>query len=718
MAEQISGVIERLIFHNPDNGFSVLAVEARGHRGPVTVVGFAPEPRPGEFVEATGAWVQNRDHGLQFKAEALRCLPPHTREGIIRYLGSGFIKGIGPEFARKIVDVFGDKTLAVLDENPAFLKEVKGLGRRRLERIRSTWQAHRGVRDLMVFLSPHGIGTNRILRIHKTYGDRALELVRANPYRLASEVWGIGFQTADNLAASLGIDRASPLRARAVISYLLQELSRQGHVCYPQEDLLDRARTMTEISLDILQAALTEAIADEDVVREASSEGTFLYLKSLYLAECQSARALTSLSTGKHPLPPRDMAPALEWVQRLMGIELATSQKEAITQATRSKVLVITGGPGVGKTTIVRGILEVFAAARMRCVLCAPTGRAAKRMQESTGREAKTIHRLLEFDPKAGMFLRNSQEPLEVDLVVVDEVSMVDIALLSNLLEAIPATACLVLVGDVDQLPSVGPGTVLRDLIASKRVPVVRLTEIFRQAGQSWIVRAAHAVQHGELPESAQRDQGDFYFVKADKPEEVIERILTLVCDRIPSRFGFDPMRDIQVLTPMNRTDLGVRNLNQVLQKALNPTPPGASVESTAQKFHEGDKVLQTVNNYKKEIFNGDVGRIAQIDDEEEEVIVDFDGRRVVYEYPELEELRLAFAMTVHKSQGSEYPAVVIPVHTQHFVMLQRNLLYTGITRGKKLVVLVGSHRALALAVERQDTSRRYTALRRRLQEL
>ncbi len=717
MPENIAGIIERVTFHNPENGFIVLRVLAQG-RGQVTVVGSMPQARAGESIRAQGAWVNDRDRGLQFKADEIHTAPPHSREALIRYLGSGLIKGIGPHYAKKIVDVFGEKTLQVIDESPAFLTQIRGLGPRRLQRVRESWQVQKGVRELMIFLHAHGVGAGRVTRIYRTYGSNALAMVKANPYRLAADVWGIGFQTADELAAKLGIDRASPLRARAVLTYLLQQLGREGHVGFPEDQLLVRAEEMTSIALDTLRAVLEQAINERAFVRDPNGGEPWIYQRPFYEAECDVAQHISSLKHGNHPLENIDCDRALVWVEQRMRIELAQTQRQAIQQAVRSKVMVITGGPGVGKTTIVRGLLEIFAAKGQKCALCAPTGRAAKRLQESTGRDARTIHRLLEFEPQGNGFNRNSGNPLDVDLLVVDEASMVDISLMDNLLRALPPRACLVLVGDVDQLPSVGPGTVLRDLIESKTIPVVRLTEIFRQASQSWIVRAAHAVQSGEMPASAPAGQGDFYFVAAEEPDAVIDAVLKLIRERIPARFGFDPVRDVQVLTPMNRSVLGSRNLNVKLQEILNPPVGGPSVERFGWVFRKGDKVLQTVNNYKKEVFNGDIGSIAKIDMVEQELTVEFDARNVTYDFDELDELSLAYAMTIHKSQGSEYPAVVLPVHTQHYIMLQRNLLYTGITRGRKLVVLVGTKKALSLAVTRQDTSRRYSALRRRLQEI
>jgi exodeoxyribonuclease V alpha subunit len=715
MAENLSGVIERITFHNPDNGFAVLRVHVRGRQELVTVVGKLATVQAGEFVEATGEWIHDRDRGLQFKAQDLRTTPPQTAQGIEKYLGSGLIKGIGPHFARKIVEVFGERALTVIDESPAFLQEIKGIGPRRIQRIRESWEEQRAIRSIMVFLQSHGVGTARAVRIYKTYGNQAIDLVRENPYRLATDIWGVGFKTADELAGRLGIDPSSPLRARAALRYVLEELARRGHVGYPESGAVGRMADLTSIDRKIIAEAVEHERTQGTVERQEISSNTWLYLKHLYLAEISAAETLRGLRNGKHPLSAIRIDVALDWVEKRIGLELAATQRDAIRHAARHKVLVITGGPGVGKTTIVRGILEIFRAKGMRCGLCAPTGRASKRLAEATGQEAKTIHRLLEFDPSGGDFKRNHINPLDVDLLVVDETSMVDIVLMSQLLQAVPPSACLIFVGDVDQLPSVGPGTVLEDIIASGAVPVVRLTEIFRQAGRSWIVRAAHRVNNGETPESAPSGEGDFYFIQASTPSVVLERIIALMQDRIPARFGLDPMRDIQILTPMNRSELGARHLNSRLQKVLRPATSNPQVSSFGWNFAAGDKVIQVVNNYKREVFNGDIGFIRAVDEINRELIVCYDDRDVVYDFGELDELALAYALTIHKSQGSEYPAVVIPLHTQHYLMLQRNLLYTGITRGKKLVVLVGSRKALSLAVQRKDTSRRYSALSIRL---
>jgi exodeoxyribonuclease V alpha subunit len=715
MAETLSGTIERVVFHNADSGFAVLRGIVRG-RGEVTVVGQVPKVQAGEYFEATGAWKNDLDHGVQFKAEQLRTMPPQTAAGIEKYLSSGFVKGIGPGLAKRIVAAFGERTLAVIDESPTHLQEIRGIGKQRILRIRESWLQQKAVRSIMVFLQSYGVGMNRATRIYKTYGNQAIELVRVNPYRLANDIWGVGFQTADELAGKLGIDPSSPLRARAALRYVLKSASEEGHVGFPEEGVIERTRELTQIDPKIITDAIKEQREAGELVSDQVGGQSWLYLKGLHISEKDSAGLLRALTRGFHPLAGIDIEAALIWVQKRIGLELAETQKAAVRQAVSQKALVITGGPGVGKTTIVRAILEIFQAKKLRCGLAAPTGRAAKRLAETTGREGKTLHRLLEFEASNGEFNRNRDRPLDFDLLVVDEASMIDIVIFCHLLRALPSRTCLVLVGDIDQLPSVGPGNVLADVIGSRVVAVARLTEIFRQAERSWIVRAAHRVNHGQEPESAPAGQGDFFFVEAETPEAILDCVVTLVRERIPARFGFDRLRDIQVLTPMNRTELGARNLNEQLQKVLNPAAATGGVPRLGRRYHVGDKVLQTVNDYPKEVFNGDIGRIREIDEGDEEITVDFEGRPVLYDFDELDELALAYALTIHKAQGSEYPAVVIPLHTQHYVMLQRNLLYTGITRGKKLVVLVGSRKALSIAVQRHESRRRYSALGWRLQ--
>ena len=625
------------------------------------------------------------------------------------------VKGIGPEYAKRIVAAFGERTLEVIDRSPAFLREVKGIGDKRLSLIRQSWVEQKGVRDLMIFLQAHGMGGARALRIHRTYGDQAISLIRANPYRLATDIWGVGFSTADELAKRLGMAPDAPERARAALLHALREFGNDGHVGQPEDAVLDRVVELTAIpTLRAREALEAERLAGT-IVRETKFTPPWLYLKSLYLAESNLAQKLADFLQGKPAISPATPE-TIASVEKQMGIELAPEQRDALSQCTRGKALIITGGPGVGKTTLVRGIVELFTRAGKKVELCAPTGRAAKRLQETTGREARTLHRLLEFDPHLGGFRRDPSNPLEGDLFLADEASMLDLQLAWNFIRALPDNASLVLVGDVDQLPSVGPGRVLADLINSRVLPVVRLTRVFRQAAESGIVRAAHEILQGNMP-TLDPPAPDFFFVQTDEAPAIVDRIVALVSDRIPKRFGFNPLTDIQVLSPMNRTELGVTNLNSRLQAALNPDKGQPSLERFGQSFRAGDRVLQTANDYKKHVFNGDLGRIEEIIVEERLLRARFDGILVDYDVGEVDELQLAYATSIHKSQGSEYPAVVIPLHTQHFLMLERNLLYTGLTRGKKLVCLVGSRRALNLAVGRTDDRQRCTALGMRLRE-
>ena len=718
MPEKLAGLIERVTFHNPENGFAVLKVQVKGCQDLVTVVGSTTSVSVGEHLEATGRWVVDREHGQQFKADELKTTHPASAGGIEKYLASGAIRSIGPKLSAKIVGIFKERTLDVFEQSPDFLLHIKGIGQERLKRIRQSWQEQKEVRKIMLFLTEHGITSGRAVRIYRTYGQEAIAKIKENPYRLADDIRGIGFKTADELAAKLGIDRNSPFRARAAVQYTLQELAGQGHVGHPEPGVVEHTTKLVEIDQKIVEDAVQFGVEAKTVVRETVDGEPWLYLSGLYRAEVGLAQSVHRIATAApHPLPSIDAEKAIGWVEKRLGISLAAGQQEAIRQACQQKLLVITGGPGVGKTTLVRSILEIFTAKKLTCVLAAPTGRAAKRLAETTERTAKTIHRLLEFDPATSEFKKNQQNPLKGDLFVLDETSMVDVVLGHQVLRAVPSNACVILVGDVDQLPSVGPGSVLADLISSGVVPVVRLTEIFRQAAESQIVTAAYAINEGRMPNLATPEGlGDFYFIEAAEPEAIHDLIVRLVKERIPARFEFDPKTDIQVLTPMNRSVLGARNLNQVLQQALNPGDGGPEVERFGWTFRIGDRVIQTENDYDKDVFNGDLGLIEKINRVEQEIVVNFEGRPVEYDFGDLDELSLAYVLSIHKSQGSEFPCVVIPVHTQHYMMLQRNLLYTAVTRGKKLVVLVGTKKALGLAVRRQDTSRRYTALRKRLE--
>ncbi len=715
VSERLEGSIERVTFFSEENGFCVLQVKVKGQRDLATVVGSAPTVNSGEWLSAEGSWVIDKNHGRQFKAGQLRCIPPTTAEGIEKYLASGMVKGIGPVYARKLVQKFGEEIFEIIEEHPACLEAVEGIGPGRRRRITQAWSDQKAIRGIMLFLHSHGVGTRRAARIYRTYGSNAVAQVRENPYRLSQDITGIGFKTTDQIAANVGISRDSALRARAGLNHVLLEATQAGHCALPASQLQQEAIKVLEIPETIVEEALAWMIAQGQLLRESLEGEDLIFLPHLASAERVIAARIGQLARARADYPAIDLEKAIAWCQQRSGKVLAESQREALVQALSHRVLVITGGPGVGKTTLMNSILMILRAKKVKCLLCAPTGRAAKRLSQATGLEAKTIHRMLEVIPATGRFARNRRNPLQCDLMVVDECSMLDVPLMSHLLAAHPPGGSLILVGDVDQLPSVGPGMVLQHVIASGVVPVVRLKEVFRQSRDSRIITTAHEVNSGKAPApvSGPAPDSDFYFLEKDDPEQIAGLMSRLIQERIPRRMGVDSIRDVQVLCPMNRGAVGVHQLNDRLREALNPA--GTEVTRFGRTFRVGDRVLQSVNNYDKDVFNGDLGWVAGVDHAAGRVAVNFEETGVDYDFSELDELQPSFAMTVHRAQGSEFPAVVVPVLTQHYPMLQRNLLYTAITRGRKLVVVVGSRRALAMAARNDRPAERNSMLRIRL---
>ncbi len=709
--DSLEGTIERIVYVNDDNQYTVaqLLPEGRGRQEPITIVGNLAAVQVGEFVRAHGRWTTHKQFGRQFAVERFESVLPRTVVGIRKYLGSGLIKGIGPTFADRIVAKFGEKTFEVIDQFSAKLREVEGIGPERARRIKEAWVQQKAVRDIMIFLQGHGIGSAHAAKIYRQYGERAITIVRENPYQLARDIPGIGFRTADGIASRLGVARDSIHRLKAGVLHTLEAATDDGHCCLPRETLVQTAAELLEVERKPVEHSIDLLAISRDIVMEDD----FVYLAGLHRAECAVATKLRELLAAEVRLPPMDMDKAIAWVQQKTGVTLAPAQQQALRMALTSKLLVITGGPGVGKTTIINSLVQILRAKNCRPLLAAPTGRAAKRMSEVTGQPAQTIHRLLRYDPHEGGFTMDERHPLKGDMLIIDEASMLDIPLAYHLLKAVPQSSSVVFVGDVDQLPSVGPGNFLRDLIECGAIPLVRLTEIFRQASNSFIVTNAHRVNNGQMPIMDAPQESDFFFIEQDDPQKALATIRTLCAERVPKRFHFDPLRDIQVLSPMHKGICGAENLNRELAAILNPSGP--HVQRYGRTLRVGDRVMQIRNNYDKDVFNGDLGRVKRIDLVEQQLIAEMDDREVAYEFEELDELIPAYSISVHKSQGNEYPCVIIPVLTQHFILLQRNLLYTAITRGKKLVILVGSKKALAIALRNNKTAARYSLLRERL---
>lgn len=712
----LEGSIERISFHNEENHFTIARLKVKGERDTIPVIGQLFSVTPGEVLKISGYFEQHPKYGRQIRIESYESLIPATLPGIEKYLGSGLVRGIGPETAKRIVKQFGLKTLEIIEQDIRQLSKVEGVGPKRITQIKEAWKEQKEIRHIMIFLQGYGVSTGLATKIFKTYGQQAVSRMRENPYGLAADIFGVGFLTADRIAQKMGMEKDAPARLQAGLTYILQQKSEEGQVCLPEEELVKEASRQLEVEPGQLQPVLRELVQKKQLRTQRGEAGSvYVFLPYLDLSEegiSQRMRVLLQ-NKAKTEGPPEDI---ISRVERTLRLTLSGQQKEAVGKALSQKLLIITGGPGTGKTTIIRSILEIFKQWDRKCVLMAPTGRAAKRLSEVTHYPATTIHRGLGYNPKMGGFQKNEEHPLPADLVVIDEASMVDTYLMFNLLKAVPDQAVLILVGDVFQLPSVGPGNVLSDFIQSEMVPVVQLNRIFRQEEGSLIVVNAHRIHQGDMPILAKEDgskKQDFYFLDQEEPEKAARWILELVQDRLPKRYGFDPLQDIQVLTPMYKGGVGAENLNQFLQQHLNPDP--RSVRRGTRLFKVGDKVMQLRNNYDKDVFNGDIGRLVKIDQENQEVLVNFDGRFVVYDFPELDDLVLAYAISVHKSQGNEYPAVILPVMIQHFILLQRNLIYTAVTRAKRVVVLVGTKKALAIGIKNNKPQLRYSFLKERL---
>ncbi len=704
--EEIFGFIDSIVFTESEKGFTVARLKEPKKREPTCIVGVMPSVQPGETIHCKGGWRIHPEYGQQFEVKSFTVQAPADLVGIQKYLESGLIKGIGPVYAERIVKCFGLQTLEVIDKEPDRLLEVPGIGTKRVEKIKACWKDQQSIRDVMVFLRGHGVSPSYAQKIFKAYGEKSIEKVRHNPFLLAKEIHGIGFKTADSIAQGLGIPLESAARIDAGIEHTLWELSNEGHVCYPMKELIPEVEEILQVSKEAIEKRVQALIERQDLVKD----GEKVWVRPLYLTEVGIARELARLQQSVSRIRSVDVEKAIEWAQKQLKIELAPEQKIAVGQGVKEKVLIVTGGPGTGKSTITKAILAISEKITQRILLAAPTGRAAKRMTEITGKKASTIHSLLEFDFKTGKFKRNKDNPLLCELFIIDEASMIDTQLMNHLLKAVPSEARVIFIGDVDQLPSVGPGNVLKDMIQSERIAVTQLKKIFRQAAGSLIVTNAHRINQGEFPDISYHPRGDFQFIEAENPEDVVKIVVDLVVNRLPKSHRFHRFDDIQVLSPMKRGLMGSENLNTVLQQQLNPSP--TPLFRFGRVFHVGDKVMQIRNNYEKEVYNGDVGKIIEIDLTDQTLKVGFDGKIVGYDFLEIDELILAYAVSIHKYQGSECPCAIIPVHTSHFKLLFRNLLYTGLTRGKKRVVFVGTKKAIAIAIRNEEVLKRHTGLK------
>jgi exodeoxyribonuclease V alpha subunit len=706
--EYLNGVVERVTFHNEENGFSVIKVKAKGQFDLVTCVGSLSAVNVGAVLAMKGEWKNDSKFGKQFSVIDYKETLPATVAGIEKYLGSGLIKGVGPVNAKRIVAYFKEETLDIIESQPQRLIEVTGIGSKRVAVIKKAWQDQKEIKNVMLFLQSHGVSTAYAVKIYKTYGEKSLDVVNENPYKLADDIWGIGFKTADSIAQKLGILPHSPARIRSGAIYTLNFLSGEGHCFLTKEELIKESSNILELDSHLIEEVLKKMLEDKDLI----ADDDHIYLPPLYYSELGVARKILKLAKEESKFNTSNFEVLIEKIQEENQIKYDPIQIDAAKNALASKFMVLTGGPGTGKTTTTLAIIKLFLSVGANVILAAPTGRAAKRMSEATGMESKTIHRLLEFSPQEG-FKKNEENLINCDVIIIDESSMIDIVLMYNLLKAIPDNSNVILVGDVDQLPSVGPGNVLRDIIESKALPVVKLTTIFRQALGSMIITNAHRINKGQMPILKNDKRADCFFMEGDDQNGILETIKELCHKRLPIYYKVDPIEDIQVLCPMQRGDLGARNLNIVLQGILNPEK--VEIKAAGQIFKKGDKVMQIKNNYDKNVFNGDIGRISEIDFEEKSLLITFDGADVEYDVSEMDEVMLAYATTVHKSQGSEYKVVIAPIVTSHYMMLQRNLLYTAVTRAKKILVLVGSKRAIAMAVNNDKIVRRNTLLAKRL---